>query len=224
MAYDVKFIKEISHSLYLFDTSLWLKILKPPFTTLSKTDQRYLEFFEKFKNDPKKPKVAMTTLILSEIINRWVRDYGMLRYLDENPDEAKKYVAGTDYFRKTYFKIYYRPSNHYKQTLNSICEDLQNFESLTECIHDEFGCEIMLQGALSMLSDKLDFNDNYFVQLAKAKNIPIVSHDKDFFVEDVTVLTFNQDLIDKAKSKVVPKGNVTSVKEIMAAAAAAKND
>lgn len=211
MGYDVKLLNPKNHNypLYLFDTSLWLKILKPPFEGLSKQEIKYQEFFESFKLSPKKPKILLTSLIISEIINRWLRDYGLNKYFEEHPEEHEMFLQRDAKYKREYFKIIYRPTKHYSDTYNSICEDLLAYESYCVCSHDEFGSELCLQEVLTFASPKLDFNDNYYVLLAKKKNVPIVTDDADFFVDGITVLTYNTKLHEKCKNAVIPiyKGN-----------------
>src|SRR5215207_8011839 len=58
---------------YFFDSNLWLKILKPKLNP-SNRDVKYLEFVEKFTKHPTHPKIVVITLVLSEVINRYLRE------------------------------------------------------------------------------------------------------------------------------------------------------
>ena len=75
MAYNIVHIDRVTKlgPAYFFDANLWLKILKPPIN-LSPRDIKYLEFVERFKNDPGQPKIIITAFLLSEVINRYLHD------------------------------------------------------------------------------------------------------------------------------------------------------
>ncbi len=85
MAYNIKHIDNVGllKKKYFFDANLWLFILKPKFN-LSKREEKYLNFFEKFKNNINHPKIAVTTLVLAEVINRYLREVGYSKFCEKN--------------------------------------------------------------------------------------------------------------------------------------------
>jgi len=178
-----------------FDANLWLKILKPPFKPSSK-DQKYLQFFDRFRCHPAKPKIAVTALVLSEVINRYLRDVSYKIFCQkqglENPD-------------KSFYKIGYRPSNKFAEDYLSLCEDIKAFKQIYLLENDGFGDEIRQKQILTSPPAGLDFNDHYYYQLALTRGYSIVTDDQDFWVPGVEILTFNQQLLDKAKSWIKPK-------------------
>lgn len=215
MDYRIRHLDRVSleSKLYLFDANLWIKILTPPFS-LSARDKKYLTFFQKFKNDPKQPKVVVTSLILAEVINRIIREMYLSKYFKDNPEIKKKYDSNPEY-RRSFYKKEYRTSNHFKDSYKKICEEISNYEKFCVYENDEFGVGINALNLLSMPPSDLDFNDNYFVELAKLKGYLIVTDDGDFFIEGVDILTYNDTLYQKMKDKVKPS-IASEVKEVTA--------
>lgn len=113
MEYNVRHIDfaGLEKKKYFFDANLWLKILKPPFKPSSK-DQKYLQFFEKFRNHPAKPKIAVTALLLSEVMNRYLRDVTFKIFCQ------KQGVFNAD---KSYYKMVYRLSHKFTEDYISLC-------------------------------------------------------------------------------------------------------
>lgn len=197
MAYNIVHIDRVTKlgSAYFFDANLWLKILKPPIN-LSARDKKYLDFVERFKNDPGQPKIIITAFLLSEVINRYLHDVSYKRFCDKQKQTNPP---------KSYYKQVYRVSNDYKSDYVNICDDIDAFSSIFTLVSDDLGGKIDLTHILQNPILYLDFNDQYYYLLAKSHGYPIVTDDGDFFVEDVEILTFNSVLIDRAKSAVTIK-------------------
>ncbi len=197
MAYNIVHIDNVTKlgPAYFFDANLWLKILKPPIN-LSARDKKYLDFVERFKNDPGTPKIIITAFLLSEVINRYLHDQSYNRFC------KKQKVEKPD---KSYYKQVYRISQDYKNDYINICDDIDTYSSIFTLVSDDLGGKINLSHVLQNPMLSLDFNDQYYYLLAKTHGYPIVTDDGDFFIEDVQILTFNSTLIDRAKATVVAK-------------------
>lgn len=197
MAYTIRHLDNttLQKKYYFFDANLWLKILKPPLN-LSRRDEKYLDFFERFKNNPQHPKIAVTALLLSEIINRYLRDVTYQVYCRKN---------GNPNPDKSYYKEVYRKSQQYQTDYISLCEDIKSYQNYFELVADGLATDIRQKDILTSPILSLDFNDLYYYRLAQKKGFTIVTDDKDFFVEDVEILTYNSQLIDKAKNAIVIK-------------------
>jgi predicted nucleic acid-binding protein len=197
MAYNIRNIDMVglAKKHYFFDANLWLKILKPQFN-LSARDAKYLEFFEKFKNSPSHPKIAVTTLVLAEVINRYLRDVTYPKFCKKqgqtNPD-------------KSYYKEVYRASPQFVCDYISLCEDIKAYQNFYNLVADGLGTDIKQKDILTSPPQSLDFNDNYYYKMALKHGFTIVTDDKDFFVEEVEILTFNNQLIEKAKTTIIIK-------------------
>lgn len=105
----------------------------------------------------------------------------------------------------SYYKDIFRKSEEFAIQYELICDDIKSYHTLYELISDELGLTIKTKHLLSTPPKGLDFNDHYYYLLTKVKNIPIVTDDSDFFVEGVSVLTFNDKLYQSGKDNIVPK-------------------
>lgn len=194
MAYNVVHIDSVINlgPAYFFDANLWLKILKPPIN-LSKRDEKYLSFVERFKKDPNQPKIIITAFLLSEVINRYLHDVSYKRFCQKQKQDSP---------HKSYYKQVYRVSKDYKNDYINICDDIDSFSSIFILVSDDLGGKIGLAQILQCPMLSLDFNDQYYYLQAKTHGYPIVTDDGDFYVEDVQILTYNQTLIDRVKSAI----------------------
>jgi predicted nucleic acid-binding protein len=206
MPYKIKHLDNVTIDArhYLFDANLWIKILLPTYNKKPR-DEKYLGFFSKFKSNSKNPKIVLTTLIISEVMNRLLREYGMnYLFFRANPQAKALFDNGTPEYKRSFYKSVYRKDDHYKDTYKKLADEFRNYESLSVFVDDGFGKEVSINDALTLLSKDLDFNDNYFVHLAKSRNYIIVTDDEDFFIEDVEIVTYNSTLHQKAKNSVKP--------------------
>jgi|SRR5882724_480231 len=177
---------------YFFDANLWLKILKPPFN-LSPRDKKYLSFFERFKTDLNHPKIVVPALLLSEVINRYLRDVTYPIFC------KKRGVTNPD---KSYYKKVYRASAEFQSDYISLCEDIKAYQNYFELVPDGLSTDIRQKDILTSPPQNLDFNDNYYYNLALKHGYTIVTDDEDFFVNGVEVFTYNNQLLERAKEKI----------------------
>jgi len=194
MGYNIRHIDNagLQKRKYFFDANLWLKILKPPFNLTAK-EEKYLNFFERFKNSPVHPKIVITSLLLSEVINRYLRDVTYTKFI------KKSGVSNPD---KSYYKEVYRPSEQFRTDYISLCEDIKAYQHYYELVSDGLGTDVKQKELLTSPPHSLDFNDHYYYRLALKHQYIIVTDDKDFFVPDVEVLTYNNQLIERAKAAI----------------------
>lgn len=199
MAYNISLLDNhsIEKKKYFFDANIWLIILKPPFE-LTPHQKKYLDFVEKFMKSSQNPKIVIPSLVLSEVINRYLRDVGMNKFIKKN-----KFTDVDSRF----YKEKYRPSDQFKIDYKLLCDDIKNYNNHYEFIPDKLGEEFKSKHILSSPPKSLDFNDHYYYLLAKKENYSIVTDDGDFFVEDVEILTLNSTLYQKMKDSVIPKIN-----------------
>jgi hypothetical protein len=197
MPYNIRHIDNVGllKKKYFFDANLWLKILRPKFNLTGK-DQKYLAFFEKFRNHPNHPQIAVTSLVLSEVINRYLREVTFNKFLKKNNVKNP---------HPSYYKEVYRISNEFVADYVSICEDIKAYHNIYELVPDGLGDEIKQKDFLTSPPTGLDFNDNYYYQLALKRSFTIVTDDKDFFVPDVEILTYNTQLLERANAAVIIK-------------------
>ena len=194
MNYHIKHIESVplEKKLYFFDANLWLKILKPRFQ-LSEKDQKYLDFVEKFKNHPEHPKIAVTALVLSEVINRYLREVTYKKYCTKNKIENPPL---------SYYKEQYRSTLDFQSDYISLCEDIKAYQNFYELVADGLASDVRQKDILTSPPINLDFNDLYYYKHALKKGFTVVTDDKDFFVENIEVLTYNNKLIEKANAAI----------------------
>ncbi|NJN77726.1 MAG: PIN domain-containing protein [Saprospiraceae bacterium] len=194
MAYNIENIRTETHPQgeFLFDANVWFYILNPPIH-LSREIEDYFNFLELIQNSTHKPKpkIVIPSLILSEVINRYLRSVGMKTFFEENPTK-EPYPDE----RKDRYKDVYRSSDQFKIDYGNICADIKSYNNITEFIDDKFGT-FKQKHILTSPPAGLDFNDFYYWKLAKERGYTIVTHDRDFYVPDVKILTSNQKLLDK---------------------------
>jgi predicted nucleic acid-binding protein len=194
MAYNIRHIDNarLQKKKYFFDANLWLTILRPKINP-SNRDQKYLNFFKRFCESLQKPKIVLTSLVLSEVINRYLRQVGMIKY-------AKS--KGIENVDSSFYKLQYRPSLEFVADYSNLCEDIKAYQDHYELVNDGLANDIKQKHILTSPPSGLDFNDLYFYMFAKKNNYSIVTDDKDFFVQDVEILTYNQQLIDRANVQI----------------------
>jgi predicted nucleic acid-binding protein len=123
----------------------------------------------------------MPSLIISEFINAFSKlDFNMKS--KENPGKYKNY------------KRDYRDTEEYNKLLNVINSTVQKIMKYCCKINDDF-INISLKDIFSN-KNKFDYNDKYFIEMAKSNNLKIVTNDSDFIVpKNVYVITANNRLI-----------------------------
>lgn len=87
----------------------------------------------------------------------------------------------------------------------SLCEDIKTYEDFYTLFPDGLGTDIKQKDILTSPPQSLDFNDNYYYKMALKYNFTIVTDDKDFFVQDIEILTYNNQLIEKSNAAIVVK-------------------
>jgi hypothetical protein len=199
MAYSISNVSGFDPQLneyYFFDANIWIAAIKQNHCgTIDIRIKPYIEFFDAVVSlnnitDPKivkrlkfQPKIIMTSMLLSEIINAYLRKVSMVLFYNNN-------MTGID------FKRDYREMVHsdYEKQLKNIVSDIQAFNSMLHFVDDDFK-SMDASSIFPFLNRKVDFNDFYYFKLMKSLNIPIVTDDKDFNFEDILILTENTKLL-----------------------------
>jgi hypothetical protein len=132
------------------------------------------------------PKIVLTSLLLSEIINAYMRNVAM-----------KSFFGGDDTYKTKDFKSEYRDNvkSDFQKQLKDLCSDIASFQDYKIIMDDDFKNIDPFSFLPTLSSTIADFNDLYYFHFFKERNIPIVTHDKDFKFENVTILTSHQALI-----------------------------
>ena len=195
MSYQISSIKDkipSSGTKYLLDTNIWYYILEG---TSNNYQEVYLEFFNAIKNfsGSSKPKIVLPTTVLSEIINRLLRDIRFREFKD-NPDNIDK-ISGIE--ERKIYKDVYRNDEQFRIDYGMICYDIKSYHNILEFVGDEFNT-FKIKDILSNPPLSLDFNDFIITKIAKKNNFTIITDDADFLVENVNILTANNKLVAKS--------------------------
>lgn len=176
---------------YFFDANVWLAYLEADEGNISTDYALYIKFIDKIvegnllekENEPK-ISIVMTSLLLSEIMNRYMRDTAMRKHF------------GKDYRQKN-FKNDYRPTEHYKTQLSHLLNNFKRFEICFYLLPDNLAELSFFENLPTFEYQEKDFNDFYFYQLAKKYDFPIVTHDGDFLDQDIVIITQNSKTWEK---------------------------
>jgi predicted nucleic acid-binding protein len=130
---------------YFFDANIWLYFYCPIGDYNKNTISKYAGFLKKSINS--KTVIYISSLVISEIVNRWLRlDFGRVKRKDSNIKD---------------FKQHYRGSKYYHSTIKDIKVVFNNQLLKISSPLDDRAAEISLPEVLSGL-DKTDFNDSYY--------------------------------------------------------------
>lgn len=198
LIYDIKEFDPQEYPLYYCDANVWIAALKLyGIGGEEKYEIPYQNFIEAIINlneivDPdvakmikNKPKIVLTSLVLSEIINAFMRNVAM------------KAFFGEDTYQKKKFKRDYRddPNTDYKLQLRNICSDLDALRSYILLVNDSFETINPFSFLHELPNVKQDFNDLYYYHFLKEKNIPFITHDGDCNFENIKIITANKYLL-----------------------------
>ncbi len=165
---------------FLFDANIWLYLYCPIGNYKKGIIKKYDGFLKNVIHS--KSSIYVSSLILSEVFNRWVRlDFDILKESDPS-----KYID---------FKRNFRNTQNYKDSVSTIKTVVKSqIMKIAHRIDDKFST-ISLDKLFEEIENS-DFNDNYFLAMATLENFKIVTHDSDFAFSSqklpITVLTANK--------------------------------
>ncbi len=175
---------------YFLDANIWLKILQPKLDSSTK-DLEYRKLFEKIAENTK-CKIVLPALILSEVINRILRDVHMGKFVSKIKKSNPSFSPDNHFYKSVF-----RTSPEFKIAYSLVCDEIKNYHSTIELINDGLGVDFKFKHILKDLPSGLDFNDHYYYQLCKKNNFVLVTDDKDFWVEDIEIVTMSSTLLDR---------------------------
>jgi predicted nucleic acid-binding protein len=191
MAYQIRELTRntsVSSQTYFIDANVWIYYLQSV-SQLKHHEKIYTTFLDDIITsslDPQ-PMVLMPTILLSEIINTYLRKIAMKEFISLN--------GITSYLD---FKNDYRPTSHFKTSYSQILDDILSYDDLFEPVNN--GSLFQSTNFIKNNTSNLDFNDtayyHYCIEYSKNSKITIVTNDSDFAVEDIPILTVNRDLLN----------------------------
>lgn len=148
---------------FFFDNNIWMYLFCP-LSNYNKSKQRaYSSFYQKIIS--RDATIFINSLVLSEFSNAYLRlDFELWK------KETKNYGAN--------FKMDYVGNKRYLETVNEIVANIQNILKFSEKSPDDFNA-VNLDNITKSL-ENIDFNDSYYIELARMKNWFIVTDDSDF--------------------------------------------
>lgn len=197
------------------DANVWLLQLKKQIYTTTRYEpnhedkkfQKTTDFIEKIlelniTNQPA-PKIAITSLLLSELSNRYLRDIAMYNFFKNKFEkeelekrQSEKQNFKEYYQKKNFKKDYQKKEEDCEKQLIIFLEFFTQNESCFELFDDNFSALGVSNIIKGIQENNIDFNDYYFYCIAKKHKLPIVTNDGDFnkFL-DIDIITQNQDVL-----------------------------
>jgi len=199
-------IKDISNThptdfkFYFLDSNVLINYFQYERSGTPNSKQKYSDFvstvinlnFVAKSDDTPRPKFILTSLLLSEFFNAYMRQVSIKTYAAK----LNVPVDSVDYKRN------FRPSETYSKELKQLISDLDiwNVFGCTELLDDDFKALNPFSEILPNLDSKSDFNDYYFYALLKnRKDTAIVTDDADFAFENLPIITSNSKLLRLSK-------------------------
>jgi len=207
MAYLFKKISDCipgSRPKYFFDANVWIAALKSNASLkIDYHEQPYINFFDAVitlnsydtesiplkkltKQGLFQPKIIMTSLLMSEIFNAYIKGVAYETYLSQNG------LSKND----LKFKDYRQMEDHENQ-LSTLKSDFLAFYDYMELWDDNFK-NINPKSICTQLGSQADFNDHYYYDLFVDDGIPIVTGDGDFKFQDLEIITNRPNLLKLA--------------------------
>lgn len=198
MSFNILNIENVlpeTYDFYFCDANIWIAVVKYfGDKNLKQHEEQYADFVNDIiitHNNPdikSRPKIILTSIVLSETLNAYLK-IAMKNYFESN-----SLPLPTD------FKNNYRDNfnSDYKKQLRDFITDIKGFEDYIENWSDDFR-NINPFILLEEMPLKTDFNDYYYFRLLKGKSIPIITHDADFLLEDIPIITNNKKLLKNTK-------------------------
>jgi len=172
---------------YFFDANVWIYYMQNIYA-LNSLEQLYVDFFDEVINsriDPN-PTILMPTILLSEIVNTYLRQVAMKDYI-----QANGINTSIDYKRD------YRPTTHFQHAYAQVLDDVFAFEDMFENVNNS--TLVANSKFIKSNTNSIDFNDSayyhYCLEYSKKKPVTFLTNDKDFTVENIHILTNRPELL-----------------------------
>jgi predicted nucleic acid-binding protein len=164
-----------SSDIFFFDNNVWMYLFCPLANYNKNKQKHYSAFLQNITIS--RSTIFISSLVLSEFTNRYLRmDF------EQWKDEQKMY--------DTDFKRNYVGTERYNTTVLEIKRNINQIMKFCEKSSDNFNA-IDLNIVLQHLS-QIDFNDSYYLELAKISRWKIVTDDSDYLSykgHDIEIIT-----------------------------------
>lgn len=161
--FDVKKYSPKSSDVFFFDNNIWMYLYCPLGNFNFNKQKYYSSFLQGIKTA--NSCIFINSLVLSEFANRYLRmDF------EQWKKETNKFTAD---FKKDFIS-----TQRYKETVAEIKLNINQIMKVCEKSSDNFNA-IDINNVLNHLLS-IDFNDSYYIELARLDNWKFVTDDKDF--------------------------------------------
>lgn len=173
---------------YFIDANVWIYSMQNP-SSLKHWESKYSNFFFDIIDsdlDPQ-PKIILPSLLISEIINTYIRQIALPEYKTDNG------ITGNFDFKRNY-----RVTQDYKDNFERVCDDILGYKSSIDFISDD----IVMKNPdviLTIPSTNFDYNDYIYYcmcqEISSKKPLKMITNDSDMAVRDIKILTENKTLL-----------------------------
>ncbi len=163
---------------YFFDNNVWMFLFCPLASYDRRKQDRYSRFFQQLVSG--KQKIFINSLVLSEFANAYLR-------IDFNLWKAKKENAGKGDYKRDFVG-----TNQFLETTADIKISIRKILAVSERMTDNFNA-IQIENVFSEFG-RGDFNDAYYLELARMNRWKVVTDDGDLFRSnklDIDIITAN---------------------------------
>lgn len=208
MAFDniknISSLKLSTDSLYFLDANVWVYAMNSTYMLhgADKGNPLYTKlFFSIIDSELKpRPKIVLCSLLMSEIINTYLRKMAMPDYIYSTYDQKGiKPPPNFDY------KLNYRKTKHFSDNYKIILNDIKSYHESIFIVDDTFSEHKPFQFSQNC-PDNMDFNDYYYYLIAKKLNrgkkpFSFITNDGDFAVNDFNIYTSAISLLELSNKK-----------------------
>lgn len=181
---DVETYTPTQNDKLFFDANIWIYLFYPVGNYKRDIIKKYDGFFKKILEV--NTSIFISSLILSEFVNTCVRlEFNDLRR--KNPEKYKD------------FKKDFRITEEYKKLMTDIKLIVGKILKISKRMDDEF-VSIDLEKVFTDMN-KADFNDKYYQELLRDKNIKVVTNDYDFVKTSKNIVVITANLKKRMKSQ-----------------------
>lgn len=172
---NIKDYQPASNDIFFFDNNIWMFLFGPIVNNRKKQQQQYSDFFKAVKSVGSG--IWINSLVLSEFCNAWLRiEFSKWKRSVGYGDYKKDFVGTQDYL----------------ETIDEIKQTIPQILNFTEKATDNFNA-ISLDNVFDEL-ESCDFNDSYYLELARMNSWKIVTDDADLFKNNklnIDIITAN---------------------------------
>ena len=173
--YDIVRYIPLNEDRFFFDNSVWMYLYCP----LGKYEYRRQAIYSRFFNSvlKNKSRLHISSLVLSEFINRWLKF------------EFNQWKRDNNLYQADYKHDFVGSARHNK-AIRIITNRIEEILKLCNRSSDNFN-GLDIERLLTHFQN-IDFNDSYYIELSSLENFKIVADDKDFIKykgHDVEVIT-----------------------------------